>query len=141
MGFFRVRADVLLHLIEHHQCERELAVLNQRVIDGVDHLLVGHILHIGVLLSQQLAYLFDVIAQSAVDGQQSAGNAAGDIKVFQLVVPVVACCFNVGFNLIENTLLAQPQHKARLVVLLRQPGGFEHYVQQGQAHIVVGAGT
>ena len=139
VGLFRIRADVLLHLVEGNQRQRKLAVPGQGVMDGIDHLLVGDVLHVGVLLAQQLTYLFDVITEGAVDGQQRPGNAAGDIEVFQLVFPVIVGRFYVGFHLLENALLVQPENKARLMVLFRQTGGLEHDIQQRQAHVVIGA--
>ena len=47
-----VFADVLLHLIEHYQGEREFAVAGEGLPDGFEHVATGNVLHIRIKVVQ-----------------------------------------------------------------------------------------
>ena len=53
-GALAVFTDVLLHLVKHHQRQREFAVLRQRLANGLEHVVAGDVLNVGVEIVQCL---------------------------------------------------------------------------------------
>jgi len=135
-GFFRVSADVLLHLVQHYQGQRELAIDGQRGFDGRGHLLTGDVGNLRELFFEQLAGVGLGVRQVRAGFEQRLGEVAGHIHVRQLLrqgaTGSVQLCFDRG----QDAFALHPQHQLGLVVLLGQSLGLEHDTQKRQAHLV-----
>ena len=81
VGFVCIGADVLLHLVEYDESERELAIYHQGALNGCDHLVVGDVGDLGKLGLDELSQRRFALCQTGVGLQQGLGQMIGDIEV------------------------------------------------------------
>ena len=133
-----VLTDVLLDLIESDQRERELAILRERVANGVDHLLGRDVIDLGELLLQQCPRLLGAAGEIRIDLEQCLRDVRRDVEVPQLLVPVFAGCLDALSDPIEVAFVPQPHYESGQRVLLGKPDRLEHDIEQLEPHIVPG---
>ena len=132
--------DVLLHLVEHEDGVRQLAVHGVREQGkprGLDELFgrdVGP--QWRELPGQQLPGRLDVGREAGVRGDERARDEGADIQVVELPEPLLPRLLDRGAHSGEQPLLAQPEAEARLRVLRGQAARAEQYRQHGVTNVV-----
>ena len=139
VGASAVSADVLLHLVQHDQGQRELAVLGQGLAHGLEHLVAGHVVPVGIEVVQGLHTGGGRGEQVGPGLRQRLVQTCGHIEVVQLLAPVQAALFHAGARLLINALLVEPHHETGDGILFGQSGGFEQNAQKRQAHAALRA--
>ena len=117
-GLFGINADVLLHLVQYHQGQREFAVHGQRGLNGRGHLLAGDVGHLRELFFEQLAGIGLGVGQVRAGLQQRLSEVARHVHVRQFLRHRAAGRLKLCLDSGEDALTAHPQDELGLVVLL-----------------------
>ena len=115
---FHIVAYELLHFIQHHQGQRELAVHGQRGLNGRGHLLAGDVGHLRELFFEQLAGIGLGVGQVRAGLQQRLSEVARHVHVRQLLRHRAAGRLKRCLDRGQDSLSAHPQDELGLVVLL-----------------------
>ena len=99
-----IGANVLLHLVQHHQGQGELAVCGQRRRNGGDHLLVSDVRHLRKLGFNEQAGFGIGFGKLRTGLQQCFGQVAGDVHVRQLLGHRPTVGLELGLDGIQQAL-------------------------------------
>ncbi len=157
--------DVLLHLVEHEDGVRQLAVPGVCAVErrgfrpgwsgaarsrraavggrgqsqsgGLDELLGRDVRpQRRKLLRQQLPGRLDVGREAGVGRDERAGDDRADVEVVELAQPVLPRRLDRGAHAGEQPLLAQPEAEARLRILRGQAAGAEQNRQHAVPDVI-----
>ena len=144
-GLGVVVVDVLLHLVEHDEGERQLAagrrLETQHIVHDVEHLVVGDVLRRRrELRPQQISHVLHRAAESGVGVEERLGDQRRHVEIVDLLVERTPLRLDGGTHGIEVAVLPGPDREASAGVLLGQTGALEQHRQERQADGVTLAG-
>ena len=100
-----IAADILLHLIQHDQGQRQLFVPGEGLLDGLQHVVAGDILNVGIEVVERLDAGGGRGKQIGLELDQRGMQPFGDVEVVEFFLPVVAVLFDMGFDGVEQPFL------------------------------------
>ena len=125
-----VFADVLLHLVNDYEGERKLAVAGEGLLDGLDHVATGYILHIRVQVVQCLDAGCRRCEEVGLGFNQSRVQTLRHVEVVQLFFPVMPPLLDIATHRVVNVLMFEPHDESCHWVLLWQSDRIEENAEQ-----------
>ncbi len=128
--------DVLLHLVEHQNRERNFSIRGKRLLGGRDELVVCDVgLRRWELVEQELPGRLDVRSEGRIRGDECLRDDWAHIEVVEFPIPTPALGLDSFPHPAKQPVVPQPEAEPGLGVLLGEPARPKQDGQHRQPHM------